>query len=405
MSYILRKRIFCILFLLVLFGFAGINCYYGYEQWYEALAKQEDKTDVASLVSSFDNAAIESMYGRMNFIETYSYVQVVLGKNEFNNFEDIKDKRGFLHYASFFREEDTQMLEYAKRVKRLQDYAEQNGTKILFVVAPSKYVEGETEFDTGLPVNNPNDKIDELLFYLNRLQVKTIDCRKIVPNENVPYEEAFFKTDHHWTVPAAFEATKVLVDTIEEEFGEDLDPDDYWMNLDNFEEVTYYHGMCGSMGRNTGGNFVGLEDFTAYWPKYKLNCYREHMDDDGEMEYMEGDINEIIINGKTLLRESDIYSSSWYGLYLNTISNYEKLQNLDNPEGPTMLAIRDSYLSPVMAFMLPMFSEIDAIWTLEETDLLDIESYVKEHTFDYIIVEVYPYNINDDAFNFFKEDE
>jgi len=34
--------------------------------------------------------------------------------------------------------------------------------------------------------------------------------------------------------------------------------------------------------------------------------------------------------------------------------------------------------------------------------MLDIESYVRENKFDYIIMEIYPYNINGDAFNFFK---
>jgi len=51
-----------------------------------------------------------------------------------------------------------------------------------------------------------------------------------------------------------------------------------------------------------------------------------------------------------------------------------------------------------------MCGQIDAIWSLEETDELDIETYIRENQFDYIIVEVYPYNINSSAFNFFKDD-
>ena len=66
--------------------------------------------------------------------------------------------------------------------------------------------------------------------------------------------------------------------------------------------------------------------------------------------------------------------------------------------------IRDSYFSPVITFMAPMCSRIDAIWSLESSDQIDIEQYVKENRFDYIIVEMYPYNIEDDAFNFFRED-
>ena len=51
-----------------------------------------------------------------------------------------------------------------------------------------------------------------------------------------------------------------------------------------------------------------------------------------------------------------------------------------------------------------MCGEIDAMWSLENMDELDIESYIKNNRFDCIIIEMYPYNIGDDAFQFFQED-
>ena len=42
--------------------------------------------------------------------------------------------------------------------------------------------------------------------------------------------------------------------------------------------------------------------------------------------------------------------------------------------------------------------------SLETSDQVDIESYVRNNQFDYIVIEVYPYNINNDAFNYFKEE-
>ena len=59
----------------------------------------------------------------------------------------------------------------------------------------------------------------------------------------------------------------------------------------------------------------------------------------------------------------------------------------------------------MIVFMAPMCGQIDAIWALEEVEDLDIERYVKNNEFDYIIVEIYPYNIvNEGAFNFFRRD-
>ena len=340
----------------------------------------------------------------MNFIETYAYVQTLLDKRECNNFTYIKDEAGYLHYASFYREEDTRYFEYALRVKRLQDAVESKGTKVLFVVPPGKYDKENTEFRTGMPVNDPDYIVDEMMFYLNRLGVETLDLRESMPNETLSYDETFFKTDHHWTIPAAFYATNEIVDKIEESFGEDLDPTDYYMDIRNYDKVTYKSGMLGSMGRKTGANFSGIEDFTALWPHFTGNYHRECMMETGKTVEQEGSFTEVLMDTSVLTEKTDIYSDSQYSLYLNGLRVYEKITNEDNPDGAKVFMIRDSYFSPVMAFMMPMCGEIDAIWSLEEMNELDIESYVQENTFDYIIVEVYPYNINNSAFNYFKED-
>lgn len=411
-AYLLRKKIFAVLFLIVVFGYAGLNARYGSEEWLEEVEEcLEDGITLATapetlshMVSELDESIIESMYGRMNFIETYSYIQVLLDKREFNNFGYIKDEDGYLHYASFFREDTDDIEEYAKRLKRLQDCVEPNGTKVLFFVTPGKYVRGVTDFRTGMPVNDPNHIVDEMLFYLNRYGVETVDGRKYIPNDALSLQDAFFKTDHHWTIPAAFAATQVLVGQIEEKFGEDLDPEDYYLDPAQYEKVVYRKGMLGSMGRKTGANFSGLEDFEAFWPKFENHYDRYCMGVTDQTQHFRGTTAEALMDTDVLLKSDDIYSDSQYSLYLNGLRPYERIVNEDNPDGCRIFAVRDSYFSPMMVFLAPMCGQIDAIWSLEESHMLDIESYVKENEFDYIIMEIYPYNINGDAFNFFKED-
>lgn len=411
-TYLLRKNIYAVLFLIVLFGYAGVNAWHGTGEWVETVrwnladgvTRKTAPQTISRTVAGLDQSIIASMYGRMEFIETYSYIQVLLDKREFNNFSYIKDEDGYLHYASFFREDTNDMEEYARRLKRLQDWVEPNGTKVLFFVTPGKYVRGETEFRTGMPVNNPDNIVDEMLFYLNRYGVETVDCRKYIPNETLSVQDAFFKTDHHWTIPAAFAATQVLVEQIEEKFGVDLDPDDYYMNPAQYESVVYHKGMLGSMGRKTGANFSGLEDFEALWPRFENHYDRVCMGVTDQTQHFQGITEESLMDTGVLLEHKDIYSDSQYSLYLNGLRPYEQIINEDNPDGCRIFAIRDSYFSPMIVFLAPMCGQIDAIWSLEESHMLDIETYVKENEFDYIIMEIYPYNINEDAFNFFKED-
>ena len=402
-KYILKKRIFAVVFLIVIFSFSIINFIHSYEPLKTLLTntKREEAVTVAELEASIN----ENLYGRMNFIETYGFIQVLLDKRESNNFTSIIDEDGFLHYSSFYREEDPRIFEYALRLKRLQDCVAVNDTKVLFVVTPSKYCPDETVVRPGISVNDPNPVVDELLFYLNRLGVETLDLRESLPNENLSLEETFFKTDHHWTIPAAFYATGEVVNKIEESFGEDLDPQDYYTDISNYDIVTYKKGMLGSMGRKTGAVFSGLENFTAIWPRFEGSFYRECKAEEGQvLSVYEGGFTEALMNTKLLTEKNDVYSDSQYSTYLNGLRIYEKIINNENPEGPSFFMIRDSYFSPVMAFMMPMCGRIDAIWSLEETHELDIESYVKEEQFDYIIMEIYPYNIENKAFNFFKGD-
>lgn len=404
-QYILKKRLFAVVFLAVIFGFSAVNFMHSYEALKEEVSKlTEAGTGItADKVASLEDTITGNLYGRMNFIEAYGYIQKLLDKRECNNFSYIMDEDGFLHYASFYREEDTGLFEYSMRVKRMQDYVAANGTKVLFVVPPGKYDTVYTNFRTGMPVNDPGWIVDEMMFYLNRLGVETLDLRECVPNEELSYEEAFFRTDHHWTIPAAFYAAVEVVDKINESFGENLDPDGYYTDMSNYDIVTYQSGMLGSMGRKTGAGFCGIEDFTALWPKFEGQFSRETMEENGMMTYREGSFEKCLMETSTFTEKRDIYSDSQYSAYLNGLRYYEKIINEENPDGCKIFMVRDSYFSPVIAFLMPMCGEIDAIWSLEETEALDIEAYVKENEFDYIIVEVYPYNINDSAFNFFKD--
>lgn len=407
--YLLRKKLFALLFLLVIPSFSFWNFLINRavlteEARIKFLQVSQGAYTAKQAVSGLESSMTEKMSGRMNFIEGYSYVQTLLGKEEYNNFACIKDREGFLHYAAFFREPDREVAAYTARLRRLQDAAAEYGGKVLFTVVPSKYIPGETRLSPGLMPNDPNPITDEALFYVNRYGVTTLDMRQFLPNSTLNYEQTFFRTDHHWTIPAAFEGFRQLVETLNRAFDAGLDPDGFYRDPDNYTAVTYPGGMLGSMGRKTGANFAKPEDFTALWPNFSGYFRRESLEANGQLTFREGGIHETLMIPETLTgRRKSIYSDSWYSLYLNGLRSYEHIENLNHPQGPKVLFIRDSYFSPVITFFAPLCAEIDAVWSLETEDSLDIETMVLENRYDYIIMEVYPYNIGAEAFRFFRE--
>ena len=298
--YIFRKKLFALLFLLIVPAFSLWNFLGARQTLSEKLrvrATQVSQGDITlgQAVSGMETAITETVRGRMNFIEGYSFIQTLLGKEEFNNFSYVKDQEGFLHYAAFFREPDREVAGYTARLRRLADAAAEYDGKVLFTVVPSKYIPGVTQFSPGLQINDPNPLVDETLFYVNRYGIATLDMRGSIPNEVLPFDKTFFRTDHHWTIPAAFEGFRQLVEALNREFDAGLDPDGFYRDPNNYTQVTYQGGMLGSMGRKTGATFAHPEDFTALWPNFSGNFYRECLEENGSTTVHQGDITHTLL--------------------------------------------------------------------------------------------------------------
>ncbi len=404
-GYLLKKNLFALLFLSSLLLFCGWNAYENRGELLDELMDQAE--DRSFEPAKLEEVMSEELSGRMQLVELYGAAQRALGKREYNHFELIKDENGFLNYASFYREEDKNVFHYAVRVKRLQDYAKKHGSKVLFLIAPGKYDPRYSRLRPGMPVNDPRNKVNELVFYLRRLGVETVDLSQYIPGDRLSYEEAFFRTDHHWTVPAAFEAMRVIVDEIEKSFGEDLDPEDYYTDIANYRVETYPGKMLGSMGRDTGAIYSGFEDFTAIFPTEEGRYRRVYYRSSEESYESEGTLSQTLLNLSMVNDPINYYEESPYALYLDELRTIEEIENLDNPDGPGIFMIRDSYLSPVITFLAPMCGRIDAIWSLENMRGQSVGEYLKDRVeggvhYDYILVEAYPYNINEEAFRFFR---
>ena len=405
MKYFTKKRIFAAVFLLGVFSFSAVNIYNNRFTLLKQVEKYEKEPQ--KIPEKLEKVMEDDIYGKTEFVETYGFTQKALGKDEFNDFEYVKDKKGFLHYSAFYRDEQKNIFECALRVKKLQNYVEKYGTKVLFVMAPAKYNRQYTEFAMGTPVNDPSEDTYEMLVYLNRLGVPCINLAENIPNSEIPYVQAFFKTDHHWTVPVAFDATKIIVNDLNDRYGANLDPTGYYLSDGAYTKKEYKNQMLGSMGRDTGIIYSGREDFTAYLPNFSGHYKRTYVMD-GE-ETLEGTYTDALLDPTVLEPTLNLYEDSPYSLYIKQVTNLEHIENLDNTDGPSVLMVRDSFFGPVISFMAPMCSKIDAIWSMEKMDDINVGEYIKGQyekgeKYDYLIVEYYPHNLEEDAFKFFRGD-
>ncbi|MEG1876327.1 MAG: DHHW family protein [Lachnospiraceae bacterium] len=362
-------------------------------------------TDLESLIQfpkQVEASLNDELLGKIQFIETYGSIQKLLGKQEFNNFAFFKDKDGHMYYGSTLQTTNEDLSLYAKRLRRLNEYVLSKGKKMIFVMAPYKVIEALPEEKKELPINDKTAVQDEFLTLLQQNNVKALDMRIPMKQSGEPYDKLFFKTDHHWTPLGGFYGTQALVREIEKQFGEDLDPEDYYLNLEQYEQKNFPQTMLGSMGKNTGYRYSGLDDFNILYPKFNTEfIYEDYAND----QRRQGTFDQTLMLLEHL-NDTNIYAGGPSQIYLENCQEHDKVTNLKNPDAPSFLVLRDSYFSTMAPFLAMVSSEIEMVWAnTKQNPEMNYEKFIRENidNYDYVIVEVYAQNIEDSSFAFFEE--
>lgn len=404
--YLNRHSVFAVMFIVMVFSFAAKNALQEYPTLSQTLQGFKNFKNVEGLKSTIkdvDKNINDKLLLKKQFVEGYGYLQVLMGKNEFNNFAYAKDDNGFLNYATIYSKKDPLVEEYAKRISRLKTSVEKDGTKVMFISPPSKSIAEPTKNSEDLEIQDYNPLQNEFLYDLHRNGVDYLDLRKPLLESNISKEDLFYKTDHHWTSQSAFVSFSAIVEKMKASYGVNLDTNGFYSNLDNYNQRTYKNDLLGSQGRDTGINYSGLDDFTLIWPKFETNFTYDSTDNYGEKVHREGSFEQSLLTPQALSHESDIYEVSSYDTYTDGVRAFNKIVNTNNPKGPKVLMIRDSFSNPVEAFLSPLCSEIHAIWPLAKDGKVDIEKYLQDNKFDYVFVMLYPGNINDSGIDFFRK--
>ncbi len=392
----LRKHIATVLSLIMMFIFSYKNMIFSYKSILNSVKKDYSIKDN---IKSIENSMNENVYGKYGFVEAYGYMQKLMNKDEVNNFEVIKDKNNFMHYSYFAtKANETDFL--VSRVKALKENISNPNTKFAYIMTPDKYIEGYTEFKVGLPYSYFNETADGFLENLEKENIDYLDLRKGIKDSEIPMDKLFFKTDHHWTIEASFWGFQQLVKYINDKYNIDLDKDNFYTNKENYNFITYDGVYLGSMGRKTGIFYDGVDDFTVVYPKFNTSYMFSYSDGEGSYE-AKGKFQEAIFFPDAFRMEDDIYNTDKYFSYLKGNHGFSHIINLDKPHGPKALFIKDSMAVPTISFLSTMFSEIYVVDPRYYAE--DISELTNKLSLDFVFISIYPQNLVDEFFPFFKE--
>ena len=377
------KKIFTILFMVALLGFSAINMYYakgGLKYELEEMELPKTLKDVKTFTLSIDNILATNLIFDNAWNEAYAKVYNLFGKDEENSFKYVRDKDGVLYQGNFWNTSETTAKEFALRIKKLQSVVADKGTKVVVLLYPTQYNEAWTDGYYGIPYNDYNEVADELVSYFRYYGIDHIDYKKIFLEKNMTAKEIFYKTDHHWRLEVAFHGFGEMVKHLNEQYDAKLDL--YYTDINNYHVETYDNLFIGSQGRDAGVSYVGLDAYTFIIPKFDTAYRYSYKYKDSIVEHS-GRMEETLISKEYM--EKDYYEREMWNSYLGGVHVSDHIENKMNEDGLKVLFLRDSYSSPVATFFSSYCSEVDLMWTSENT-AEEIEAKVEENQYDYIFV-------------------
>ena len=302
----------------------------------------------------------EAITGKQYLLVPYRAVNALLGMRYFPGDELYIDDDGQELKSSFAK-----ALPDLERIDNLARLCEERGVDLLYVLAPGKPQYDSELADIGIPCAR-NARADK---FVEELRKRGIDCLDLRESFRDSFYDRFYKTDHHWTADAGLEATRLIAERLNDDFGLGLDTS----KLDDalFKRTVYEDCYVGESGHATLGPFGVVEDFTVVEPAY-----------DVRLRYQSPDIGidktggfDIVFSERFLEDLSPMYASNRYYYYLEGNHNRVELTNYGQGEGDVLL-VKDSFGQVVLPFLALACNHVTG-WDMRvDTHVFE---YIEEH--------------------------
>ncbi len=275
------------------------------------------------------------------------------------------------------------MTRQANAIAGLAEDLEQEGIPFLYVQAPYKEDPEDALYPVGV-ASYANENTDELLEKLQAEQVEILDLRPYLNADVELIEKYYFRTDHHWNFAGAFVAYQQIATRIAELFP-DKEVDLTYTQWEQWESHTLENWFLGSRGKRVGPLFAGVDDLTWYTPKFetRMSCAVPKYGN-----VFTGDFTEANLRTNYLERRN-FFKDSAYCLYIG--GDYPLVQHRN--ELPVsdlkLLIVKDSYATPVQAYLSTLFAEIDVIDPRHFTES-SVAEYARQTEPDLVLLMMNP---------------
>jgi hypothetical protein len=255
-----------------------------------------------------------------------------------------------------------------------RDFLEANGVNLLYVNEPTKYVDDSIFLQEFGIESYSNRNMDLFLKRLRAAGVNAVDLRECMEAEGISVYDMFYRTDHHWTVPAALWATGKIAEGLNTYCGYNTDLS--YFDEQNFNRTDYPEALLGEQGRLLAQTYTGLDDYTELKPAYET-AYTFKAGDGSTYEgTFDNFVDESFYNLENDVYETPLWHYSY--LHLNCINN--------NVESGKVLLVGDSYDNLTHAFLSLQVHEVDFICLRNIPEDFSLRDYILENGYDTVVV-------------------
>ena len=267
-----------------------------------------------------------------------------------------------------------------RQTKKLYRFLNKNGIDFLYVNKPTKYTDDNViAAELGLD-SYTNRNADKFLRRISEAGINALDLRKMLDGKD-PFSY-FYRTDHHWTVPAGQEGADNIAFELEKDFGYEVDHS--ISGKENYKYKTYKKLWLGEQGKKIGKTYVGMDDFTLVTPKFDTSFTVGKRGKEGKT----GSFAKVLVNKKDIRKAvkkkngTDSYHGS--SLHYSYNGNTGRIINNGKCCDKKILVVGDSYDTVTNAFLALYFKQVDSI--IMRTFKKDLHEFILENDYDAVIV-------------------
>ncbi len=302
-------------------------------------------------LKGLETAYQENMHAKDQLVNLDGALYNFAGRSRMNDV--VKLNNGHL---TTVREQSVAAPQNADSVIYAHQWLDMLDIPFLFVLAPYNICALDKQLPIGV-TDCTNEDADVFMEVLYDNQVPVMDLRKTLHEEGKDHYEMFFITDHHWTIEGSFWAFQKLTDYMETEWGFQTDP--ACRELSNYQIDVYEDWFLGSKGKRTGPDFAGMDDFSLIYPKFDTQM---SLSIPAEEEYRSGNFYDTIFAMDRIENENaDCYSLIPYDAYIGGVYPLVIHENPGAACDKKILMIKDSYASPVEAFLSTCFTQVHCL--------------------------------------------